>query len=434
MSMAAGQVNPVVGGPAPVSAVFDGSGGFSALGGAYNVEVFEGGGRTYAIVAAWGDDGVQIMDITNPVHPAPVSAVFDGSGGFSALGGATNVAVFEGGGRTYAIVAAGSGEDGVQIMDVTPPNPDHLDVAIDITGYERVSHSGNDFVQFTISITNHEFTTLTNDNRDGTARSGEINVSLNALSETHPHTRTTPACDAVQGHCAWSNGEYLAYHDMTREQAESRGVAVSEDDCTAWDGWSIRRGETAEARFCYWVDSGFEPEAIQFYRTSADRAQTIPFLDYGSCHLPYMQCNEAALTPLPEEYTRTVLSPDPPLTHAIYDTTTAKLLLVFSEPVIVIEADNISLIHDMAAYNENGTAAALGSVEVHTVDGQSRSPILAFSVDNSTHANMLEAIDSGAGIRLAVGANAIYAADGFADIFTNSGRQPPAIIDVETLR
>ena len=68
--------------------------------------MFTQGGRTYAIVAALDDDGVQIMDITNPIHPSPVSAVFDGSGGFGALDGAIDAEVFTQGGRTYAIVAA----------------------------------------------------------------------------------------------------------------------------------------------------------------------------------------------------------------------------------------------------------------------------------------------------------------------------------------
>ena len=55
------------------------------------MEVFHAGGRTYAITAAPGDDGMQIMDITDPVRPVPVSAIFDDAGGFGALDGATDV-------------------------------------------------------------------------------------------------------------------------------------------------------------------------------------------------------------------------------------------------------------------------------------------------------------------------------------------------------
>ena len=120
--------------PAPVSAVFDGSGGFGALDGADDVEVFTQGGRTYAMVAAYDDDGVQIIDITNPIHPSPVSAVFDGSGGFGALNGAWDVEVFSQGGRTYAMVAAAS-DDGVQIIDITNPiHPSPVSAVFDGSG------------------------------------------------------------------------------------------------------------------------------------------------------------------------------------------------------------------------------------------------------------------------------------------------------------
>ena len=106
--------------PASISTVLDGYGGFSALGGAVNVEVYTSGGYTYAVVAAQNDNGIQIMDITDPAHPIPVSAVFDGYGGFNSLSGAFHVEVYESGGRMYAIVAA-IGDNGIQIMDITDP-------------------------------------------------------------------------------------------------------------------------------------------------------------------------------------------------------------------------------------------------------------------------------------------------------------------------
>ena len=281
--------------PAPVSAVFDGSGGFDALYGAADVEVFDTHGRTYAIVAAMYDNGVQIMDVTDPARPAPVSAVFDGSGGFDALKRASDVEVFGMDGRTYAIVAARD-DKGVQIMDVTPPLPHYLDVSVEVTGHERLSSGDGDFVQIAVQITNHGSATLYNGNQNGTLSSGGLRVSLNALVESHTHT--APPCDAAQDLCTRPNGEYIAYDDITRGQAQSYGVAVSKDDCTARDGWSAPRGEAAEATFCYWVDAEFEPESMQFYQADAYRVQSVPFLEYGSCYLPYMLCDETALTPL----------------------------------------------------------------------------------------------------------------------------------------
>ena len=109
--------------PVPVSAVSISSDGFDTLRWPNDVEVFGSGGRTYAIVTGQNDDGVQIMDITDPGRPAPVSSVFDGSGGFDALGGAEGVEVFESGDRTYAIITTVIG--GIHIIiDITDPtNP-----------------------------------------------------------------------------------------------------------------------------------------------------------------------------------------------------------------------------------------------------------------------------------------------------------------------
>ena len=95
-------------------------GGFDALGGPTGIAVADISGRTYAVVAGYGDDGVQIMDITNPREPAPVSSVFDGMGGFDALGGPTGIAVAEISGRTYVVVGS-TLDSGVQIMDITNP-------------------------------------------------------------------------------------------------------------------------------------------------------------------------------------------------------------------------------------------------------------------------------------------------------------------------
>ena len=238
--------------PSPVSTVFDGSGGFSALDGARGVAVFESGSRTYAIVTAWAEGGVQIMDITNPVHPAPVSAVFDGSGGFSALDVAIDVAVFESGSRTYAIVAAWD-DDGVQIMDITP------------------------------SLSNYP------------------------LVET-------------------------------------------------------------------------------------------------------------------------------PLSHAIYDAATARLLLAFSEPVTVLGQSNLSLVHDIAAHDESGTSIALTGADLLTIDGLSRSDFLVFVLNNQAHTAILETINSGGDVHLAIGPRAIYTADGFIDIATVGGRQPPILMGIEIVQ
>ena len=151
--------------PVPVSAVFDGSGGFDALAGANDVVVFGSGDRTYAVVAAWNDNAVQIMDVTDPARPVPVSAVFDGSGGFDALAGANDMAVFRSGDRTYIIVVAYD-DNGFQIMDVTDPaRPTPVSAARDGVGGFTTLDGAHDVAVF--GSGNRTYAIVTGDNDDG---------------------------------------------------------------------------------------------------------------------------------------------------------------------------------------------------------------------------------------------------------------------------
>ncbi len=144
----AGQPSPIISGPSPTSVVFDGSGGFDALDGANDVDVFEVWDRTYAIVAAWDDGAIQIMDITDPANPVPVSAVFGGLGGFDTLDGANGVETFGSGNRTYAIVTAARG-DAVQIIDITDPTmPVPVSAVFDDSGGFDALGGANDVVVF----------------------------------------------------------------------------------------------------------------------------------------------------------------------------------------------------------------------------------------------------------------------------------------------
>ena len=106
--------------PAPTSSAIDGRDGFDSLDGASDVAVWTTAGRTYALVAAYSDDAVQIIDITDPASPAPTSSAIDGRDGFDSLDGPRDIVVLELSDRTYALVAAYS-DDAVQIIDLTDP-------------------------------------------------------------------------------------------------------------------------------------------------------------------------------------------------------------------------------------------------------------------------------------------------------------------------
>ena len=97
--------------------------GTPALNGARGIAVFESGGSTYAAVASYRDDGVQILDITNPSAITAAGSITDPGTNTDALelNGASGIAIFESGDSTYAAVAAYE-DDGVQILNVTDPS------------------------------------------------------------------------------------------------------------------------------------------------------------------------------------------------------------------------------------------------------------------------------------------------------------------------
>ena len=106
--------------PIAVSSVTDGVDGFDELDGARNVTTVTIGLSTYALVTGYFDNGVQIIDVTNPVMPTVVSSVTDGVGGFDTLFGARNITTVTIGQSTYALVT-GELDDGIQIIDITNP-------------------------------------------------------------------------------------------------------------------------------------------------------------------------------------------------------------------------------------------------------------------------------------------------------------------------
>ena len=105
--------------PAPVSALTDGRDGFTELDGPYGITITTIGTSTYAIVASVWGDGVQIIDITDPYNPTPASAITDGVGGYTELHRAIHVTTVTIDSSTYALVA-GKYDDGIQIIKIEP--------------------------------------------------------------------------------------------------------------------------------------------------------------------------------------------------------------------------------------------------------------------------------------------------------------------------
>ncbi|MCB1044840.1 MAG: hypothetical protein KDC35_18010 [Acidobacteria bacterium] len=99
----------------------DGVNGFTALGAARGVATFTVATVPYAIVTSLADDAVQIINLSDPSNIAAVDAETDGANGFTQLDGATAVAIFTVSSVPYAIVAS-IVDDGVQVIDLSDPS------------------------------------------------------------------------------------------------------------------------------------------------------------------------------------------------------------------------------------------------------------------------------------------------------------------------
>ena len=175
--------------PKATASVTDGVGGFDRLDGAFSVATATIGDYHYALVASLSDDGVQIINITNPASPTATASVTHDSD-FDELDAPRFIVTTAIGASTYALVAAAT-DDGVQIIDITDPaSPtatasvahnvggfDRLDgaysvatVTIDGSHYALVAAEASDGVQI-IDITNPASPTATASVTDGDADS-----------------------------------------------------------------------------------------------------------------------------------------------------------------------------------------------------------------------------------------------------------------------
>ncbi len=107
--------------PTVASSITDGVGGFDELDGAFGITTVKIGSSTYALVAASLSNGIPIIDITNPAAPLAVSTVTDGVGGFDKFDEITQITTVKIGQSTYALATSALDDGGVQIIDITNP-------------------------------------------------------------------------------------------------------------------------------------------------------------------------------------------------------------------------------------------------------------------------------------------------------------------------
>ena len=133
----------------------------------YDVAITTIGSSTYAVVTGYVDDGVQIVDISDPTSPSATAKLQDDSnkGGCTAsqvcLDGPVDVEIATIGGSTYAVVA-GSIDDGIEIIDIsTPASPSSVSVVLD--NADRELNGANGIAITTIGSSTYAVVTGHND-------------------------------------------------------------------------------------------------------------------------------------------------------------------------------------------------------------------------------------------------------------------------------
>jgi hypothetical protein len=121
--------------PQPVAAITDKMAGFGSIDGADSITTATIGSTVYALVDGWSS--LTIIDISNPSSPQHVETVIDGIDGFDTLDGAIDVTTVNVDGSVYALVAA-FGDGGIQIIDIT--NPASPVATAEITGVNGPQH------------------------------------------------------------------------------------------------------------------------------------------------------------------------------------------------------------------------------------------------------------------------------------------------------
>ena len=110
------------------------------------IAVHDAGDRAYALVAANRAHALQIINITDPASPSAVVTI--PHGGDFVLPNVLEVAVYETGGRAYALVKSGGGTI-FQIIDITDPSSPSVTETIRRGGDFKINGVGNTIIHET---------------------------------------------------------------------------------------------------------------------------------------------------------------------------------------------------------------------------------------------------------------------------------------------
>lgn len=108
-----------------------------ALNGAYGIDYYWADGKHYVIVASVHDDGVQVIDVSNPANMVGKGNITDAAG--LLLSDAQDVHAFQTGASGVHAIATAFNDNGVQVLDITDPD--------NITGTDNLQDTADSILE-----------------------------------------------------------------------------------------------------------------------------------------------------------------------------------------------------------------------------------------------------------------------------------------------
>ena len=184
----------------------------------------------------------------------------------------------------------------------------------------------------------------------------------------------------------------------------------------------------------YLNDAGTAWHDANDFNYCGSMSQVIPFhteseycfdQNFDRCNADNIQRIDGTPAPKP------ALEPEPepePTQHAellytVYGNHTGTLVMVFDQPVVAHNPDNILFIHDIESYIKDETAPNLGDADLYTVDDKRQSAVLMFTLDATLRLAVTESLQTHGDLALIIEESAVYIAEGFTDI-TQQGDSP----------
>ena len=209
--------------PSAVSAIDDDADGFTELRGTLSTTTIAIGSSTYALVASHDDSGVQIIDITDPTDPVAVSAVSNIDSGYK-LGGASYITTTTIGSSTYALVTART-SNAIQIIDITnPSNPVYASSPANGGTYSKLTDASS--IAVVTGQQTYAFVTSPHNEQNAiiTVKSG---IQVIDITTPYSPTPVSTIIDDAGGYTTLKGAEYIT---TTTIDSSTYALVAAEDD------------------------------------------------------------------------------------------------------------------------------------------------------------------------------------------------------------